>query len=185
MKLSVGALMRRVGVHLESITLDESAKVFSLDHAWSDKDTEVLQETIDLVYDRFLKLVSENRDIKEKKVRKIAGGRVWSGAQAKRLNLVDHLGGLDDCLAAVSKKTKLDKYNVIHRPIARSGLDLSDLLGSAGEEEIWSDVSAATIRILRQRGFSLNLVRLLLNDALTSNGKPTTWLLNPVELSIR
>ena len=185
MKLSIGALMRRVGVHLESITLDESAEAFSLDHAWTDRDNEVLQSVIDSVYDRFLELVSENRGIKQKKLRTIAGGRVWSGSQAKELKLIDHLGGLDDCLAAVAKKSRLDDYNLIHRPITRSGLDLSELLGSSGEEEIWSDVSPATIRILKQRGFSLNLIRLLLNDAIMSNGRPTTWLLNPVELSIR
>lgn len=185
MKLSVGALMRRVGVNLESITLDDSANLFSLNHAWTDKDNELLQETIDLFYDRFLKLVGESRGIKEKKLRKIAGGRVWSGEQAKKLQLVDHLGGLDDCLAAVSKKTKLEDYNIIHRPVPRSGLDLSELLGAGGEEEIWSEVPAATLRLLRQRGFSLNVLRVLLADALKSNGKPTTWALAPVEFSIQ
>ena len=69
-----------------------------------EKDNAALQETIDFFYDRFLSLVSEARGIKLKKLRKLAGGRVWSGAQAKKNKLVDHLGGVDDCLAAVAKK---------------------------------------------------------------------------------
>lgn len=185
MKLSAGALMRRVGVHMEAITLDDSAAIFAMDRPWSDQDNESLQEMIDFIYDRFLSLVSEARGIKVKKLRKLAGGRVWSGMQAKQNKLVDQLGGVDDCLDAVAKKSKLDDYYVIHRPVARTGLDLSDLLGSGGEEEIWSGVSKTALSLLKQRGISLEITRLLLQDGLTNQGKPTVWALTPVEFSIR
>ena len=141
---------------------------------------------IDHIYDRFLKLVSDARDIKLKKVKEIAGGRVWSGEQAKRLKLVDHLGGVDDCLAAVAKKAKLDNdFNVIHRPTAKSGVDLSELFGSQGEEEIWSGVSKAAVQLLQKRGLTLETTRLLLNDSLNNRGAPTIWLMNGQEFSIR
>lgn len=185
MKLSAGALMRRVGVHMEAITLDDSAAIFALDRPWSDQDNASLQETIDFIYDRFLNLVSESRGLKVKKLRKLAGGRVWSGVQAKQNKLVDHLGGVDDCLAAVAKKAKLDDYYTIHRPIARTGLDLSELLGSGGEEEIWSGISKTALGLLKQRGISLETTRMLLMDGLTNQGKPTVWALSPVEFSIR
>ena len=66
MKLSAGALMRRIGVHLESMTLDDSAGVFALDRVWSDTDLETLQGHIDMVYDRFLELVADARGMKKK-----------------------------------------------------------------------------------------------------------------------
>lgn len=186
LKLSAGALMRRVGVHLESITLDDSAGLFALDRSWSDADTEMLQGTIDLVYDRFLDLVGDARGIQRKRLEKLAGGRVWSGDQAKRHKLVDHIGGLDDCLALLGKKTKLgNEYNVIHRPVPRTGLDLSELLGTGGEEEIWSGLSQAGLRLLLQRGQSLRLTKMLLEDGISNRGRPTTWLLSPVEISVR
>lgn len=184
MKLSAGALLRRIGIQMESIMLDESAGAFSLDRPWDDDDNERLQKTIDVVYDRFIELASDARNIKEKKLRKLAGGRVWSGAQAKELKLVDAIGGVDDCLAVVAKKAKLDDYNVVHRPVARSGLDLSELFASGGEEQIWENLPATTMQILKKRGFSFSLTRMLLNDALRKSGKPTVWLMNPVELSI-
>ena len=186
MKLSAGALLRRVGVHLESITLDDSAGVFSLDRQWSDKDNEMLQETIDLFYDRFLELVGDSRGMKIEKLRKLAGVRVWSGSQAKRNGLVDELGGLDDCLALIAKKAKLgDDYHVVHRPIPRSGLDLSELFSTGGEEEIWGGgVSKVALGLLQQRGISLHLTKMLLTDGFTSSGKPTVWLMNPCEFSI-
>ena len=184
LKFSAGALMRRVGIHLETITLDDSAGLFSLDRVWTDEDQKRMQGTIDMFYDRFLDLVGDARGIKAEKLEKLAGGRVWSGAQAKRHGLVDRIGGLDDCLAAVVKKAKLDDYQVIHRPVIRPGLDLSELLGADGEEEIWSGFSKLAIRVLKQRGFSLQLTRLLLEDGMQRTGKPTVWLLTPGEFSI-
>ena len=185
MKLSAGALMRRVGVNMEAITLDDSAAIFAMDRPWNESDNESLQEMIDFIYDKFLALVSDARGIKLKKLRKLAGGRVWSGTQAKQNKLVDQLGGVDDCVAFLAKKAKLEDYKVIHRPIARSGLDLSDLLSSGGEEEIWSGISKATLQLLERRGLSLETTRLLLRDGLTNDGLPTVWALSPIEFSIR
>lgn len=184
MKLSAGALLRRVGVHLEAITLDDSAGLFSLDRTWSDEDNEMLQGTIDLVYDRFLDLVSDARGMEVDELKAIAGGRVWSGSQAKRRGLVDELGGLDDCLTVVAKQAKLDDYKVAHRPIPRSGLDLSELFSSGGEEEIWGGVSQVALRLLQQRGISLQMTEMLLTDGFTNTGKPTVWLMNPCEFTI-
>jgi|GEM_PF-105911 len=185
MKLSAGALMRRVGVNMEAITLDDSAAIFAMDRPWNDKDNESLQGMIDFIYDKFLALVSDARGIKLKRLRKLAGGRVWSGTQAKQNKLVDQLGGVDDCLAFLAKKAKLEDYKVIHRPVSRSGLDLSDLLSSGGEEEIWSGLSKATLQLLERRGLSLETTRLLLQDGLTNDGLPTVWAISPIEFSIR
>lgn len=185
LKFSAGALLRRVGVHLESITLDDSAGVFSLDRPWSDRDNAMLQGTVDMAYRRFLNLVHVSRGIELETLEQIAGGRVWSGEQAKQHALVDQLGGLDDCLAAVAKKAKLEDYHVVHRPIPRIGIDLSELFGSGGEEEIWSGVPGIVTRVLQQRGLSLEVTKMLLNEHVTKAGKPTMWLLDPLQFSIR
>ena len=186
MKLSLGSLMRRVGVHLESITLDDSAAAFFPDRPWSEDESELLQQSIDMVYDRFLKLASKARGMERERLEDLAGGRVWSGTQAKRLKLVDNLGGVDDCLAVVAKKADLDEYDVIHRPVTSSGLDLSDLLGQGGGDEIWERIPATAISLLKQRGFKLETTRTLLDDGLKNLGsRPTIWLLNPIEISIR
>lgn len=185
MKLSAGALMRRIGVQLEAITLDDAAATFSLDRPWSETDSKTLQKTIDMFYGRFLKLVGKSRGMSLEKVEKLAGGRVWSGTQAKRHKLVDEVGGLDDCVAAVAKKAKLDDFHLVHRPVPRIGLNLADLLGQGGEEEILTNVPATALQLLRQRGLSLDVTRTLLRDALSRQGRPTVWLLNPIEVSIR
>jgi protease-4 len=187
MKLSFGSLMKRVGVHVEAITLDDSAAFFAMDRAWTDDDVAKLQTSIDQVYTRFLKLVSESRGKSVEEIEKLAGGRVWSGAQARDLGLVDVIGGLDDCLAAVAKKTGLEKYKVLHRPKVSAGLNLGELLGGGDEDNIFaSGISTQAVRLLQQRGLQIHTTQTLLRDAATRvNQRPTLWLLNPAEMSIR
>lgn len=184
LKLSFGQLMRRVGVQQEMITLDESAAAFSPDRPWSDEDVELLQGSIDHVYSRFLKLVSKSRGIPVKKVRPMAGGRVWSGTQAKRLGLVDEIGGLDDCLEVVAKLADLDEWHVIHRPKSSQGVDLSTLFGS--DDEIFNRFFPVSAIKLLDRNIGGDVSRMILHDAIdTSGSRPTIWLLNDAAIRVR
>lgn len=187
MKLSFGSLIKRIGLHFENITLDESANAFSPDRTWTEEDEKALQGTIDEVYTKFLKLVSESRGIKVEKLEDLAGGRVWSGTQAKRAGLVDEIGGLDDCLAVVAKKAGLEKYNVVHRPNVSGGLDLSSILGESDDEEVrLMGISSDALRLLRQRGVSSNVLDCLLRDAMQNiSGRPTIWAIGPAEIHVK
>ena len=194
MKLSGGALMRRIGLHTENIQLDESASLFSLDRGFTEGETDVMQKSIDSVYGRFLKLVSGARKIPVEKLRTLAGGRVWSGSQAIQKKLVDQIGGVDDCVRYIAKKAALgDKYKVTHRPITKSGLDLSSLLGGEDEDIISIDrlgarllqANSTTLRLLRKQGLNTDTLQLLINDSLETHQKPTAWLMDPSCLSIR
>ena len=185
MKLSFGSLMRRVGLSFETISLDDSAAAFSMDRPWGDGDVATLKKSIDMVYKRFLKLVSKSRKMSVDKVEPLAGGRVWSGTQAKRIGLVDEIGGLDDCLAMVAKKAKLDKYKTTHLPTGGSGISLLELLGEPDSDEISENVRKLS-KILRRQGFALSPTQTLVKDGIEhSSGMPTIWLLNPAEFSIR
>ncbi|MDG2221721.1 MAG: signal peptide peptidase SppA [Rubripirellula sp.] len=194
MKLSGGALMRRIGLHTENIQLDESASLFSLDRGFTEDEIKAMQKSIDSVYGRFLKLVSGARKIPVEKLRMLAGGRVWSGSQAVRRKLVDQIGGVDDCIRHIAKKAELgDEYKVTHRPITKSGLDLSSLLGGEDEDIISIDrlggkllqANSVTLRLLRTQGLNTDTLQLLINDSLETHQKPTAWLMAPSSLSIR
>ena len=194
MKLSGGALMRRVGLHTENIHLDESASLFSLDRGFTEDETREMQKSIDSVYGRFLKLVSGARKIPVQKLRTLAGGRVWSGSQAVRNKLVDQIGGVDDCIQHIAKKAGLgDEYKVTHRPVTKSGLDLSSFLGGEDEDIISIDgpvasmlqMNSTALRLLERQGLNMKTLQLLINDSLQTRQKPTVWLMEPSSLSIR
>jgi protease-4 len=96
--------------------------------------SEALQQMIEQGYRDFLARVAESRGMTTEEVDAVAQGRVWSGADAYELGLVDNLGNLDDAIAAAAELAGLgDDYSVSyieHEPKFRERL-LSDLMGSA------------------------------------------------------
>jgi protease-4 len=193
MKLSGGALARRLGVHIESVTLDSAAGMNALSHAWTEEETEMMQKFIGTIYDKFLQIASSSRNIPVETLKSLAGGRVWSGEQAKANRLVDQLGGLDDALAMVAKNAKLDKYKVVHRPEATGGLDLGSLLGGREEDadilassELLSGLESKLCEMLKAQGFRGDATRLLLRSMdLSGKQSPKAWALLGEELKIR
>jgi protease-4 len=85
-------------------------------------------------YRDFLARVAESRGMTTEEVDAVAQGRVWSGADAYEVGLVDNLGDLDDAIAAVAELAGLgDDYAVSYieqEPELMERL-LSDLMGSA------------------------------------------------------
>lgn len=66
-----------------------------------------IQKVVDSIYERFITKVSESRKLQKSKVAEIAQGRVWSGSEAKKLGLVDDIGGLENAIAAAAQKAEL------------------------------------------------------------------------------
>lgn len=79
----------------------------------------VLQQTLENGYDRFITLVAESRDMSPDEVDAIARGRVWSGQDALAIGLVDSLGSLDDAVASAAALAGLDDYGtrLIEKPL--------------------------------------------------------------------
>ncbi len=79
----------------------------------SEQTKDILQQSIDYEYQRFIGHVAKSRKQDVAAIDAIAQGRVWSGADAKRLGLVDQLGGYQDAIELAAKLAKLGKdYDV-------------------------------------------------------------------------
>ena len=74
---------------------------------------EALQLSTEHTYRRFLEIVGGARKMETGAVDKIAQGRVWSGQEAVRLGLVDHVGGLDAAMASAASRANLKGYTAI------------------------------------------------------------------------
>ncbi|HIF9056662.1 TPA: signal peptide peptidase SppA [Photobacterium damselae] len=73
---------------------------------------EIFQLGVDHGYQRFIGLVSKYRHMSLAQVDKIAQGRVWTGADAKRLGLVDELGDFDTAISAAVDLAKINDYQI-------------------------------------------------------------------------
>lgn len=94
-----------------------------------------IQRHIDSIYIDFKSKVSEGRNLSMDRVEEIAQGRVWTGQEALKLDLVDKMGNLEDAIASASNILGVDDYNVVYYPKVKKPLDkiLEDLTGAKSE----------------------------------------------------
>lgn len=75
-----------------------------------------LQRNVERGYDLFVKRCADGRGMSEEAIRQVAEGRVWTGAMAKELGLVDQLGGMKEAIKAASEKAGLTDYTIAYYP---------------------------------------------------------------------
>jgi protease IV len=107
--------LERAGVHFDGVGTTALSGEFSPVRPMSDATKDILQQSIDHEYQRSITHVASARKQDVAAVDAIAQGRVWSGADAKRLGLVDQLGGYGDAIKLAAKLANLGKaYDVEH-----------------------------------------------------------------------
>ena len=84
---------------------------------------DLMQQSVENGYDRFLSVVSEGRGVDKAYVDSIGQGRVWIGERAKALRLVDNLGDFDDAVASAAALAGLEEYDVVTMEEEQSPFD--------------------------------------------------------------
>jgi len=106
-------LAKYLGVRVDGVGTTSLAGTLRLDRALDPAVGDAIQSMIDGGYEDFLEIVSKGRKMPPEAVDRVARGRVWSGAKALELGLVDKLGGLDDAIEAAAARADLgDDYAV-------------------------------------------------------------------------
>lgn len=110
----------QLGIYSDGVGTTKVADAFNITRPMNPVAARAIQQTIEHGYRQFLDIVASGRSMPSQQVADIAQGRVWSGIEAKRLNLVDQLGGLQDAVAAAAQLAALDDYEsrVIETPLS-------------------------------------------------------------------
>jgi protease-4 len=113
LKLVTGGLQEWGGMKTEVVARGKNSGVNSSTFPWSDSERQVMTEVIEDVYDMFLTKALDGRKRAGKSMTRdelvrLAGGRVWTGRQARANGLVDELGTLDDAVAGAKDLAGLD-----------------------------------------------------------------------------
>jgi protease-4 len=96
-----------LGVTSDTVKTGQLADMLTATRPKTDAELAVFQKLVDWIYDEFTAKVAESRKIDKAKVLEIAQGRVWSGAEAKKLGLVDEIGGLGKAITYAAEKAGL------------------------------------------------------------------------------
>lgn len=106
--------LRKLGIHNDGIGTTELSDALNPMRPMNSDTAFVLQSTVEGIYQRFLKTVAEARDLSEAQVDAIGQGRVWSGAKAREIGLVDKLGTLNDTIVAAAEFAELKEWEIKH-----------------------------------------------------------------------
>lgn len=109
---SFARALGELGIHNDGVATTRSAGGLDPSRELSPQMRKVMELANAYTYRRFMEIVAEGRGMPVERVAELAEGRVWTGAQAEANGLVDHLGNLDDAVAAAARLATLDTWRL-------------------------------------------------------------------------
>ena len=106
-------------VGVNSVSSNKHGDMMSLTRPFTKEEYAYIQRSIEAIYERFVGIVAQAREMTPKQVDDIAQGRVWAGSDALEIGLVDEIGTLEDALAfaAISAgDADIKAWNVVEYP---------------------------------------------------------------------
>ena len=141
----------KLGVTMDTVRTTEMAMLSQPNtfFKYGEKESELIQESVEDVYEVFKQRVSDGRGISTDSVHAVAQGRVWLGKKALEIGLVDELGGLEEAIAYVAKSANLEEgdYRTVSYPKTKSFQER--LMASFGQDSN-DEEKAAVMNQLQQ-----------------------------------
>jgi protease-4 len=109
---TIDQTLSKIGVSVDGLGTTPLAGALSIDRPLSTEATELIQSQIDRGYQQFVDRVASGRRETPQQIDAIGQGRVWAGADARRIGLVDHLGTMQDAVKAAARLAKVTSYRV-------------------------------------------------------------------------
>ncbi len=129
-------LFDKLGINMQVFISGKHKDMYGGFRDLTPEEKVIMQDMTDQLYNQFVQVVAQGRNLSEDKVRELATGQLYTGIQAKELGLVDELGGLQTAIDSAASLAGISKPEVeYYRPQAPSILD--SLLGMG-----WQKVSS-------------------------------------------
>ena len=109
-------LTDKLGLHFDMVKTNKFADMGTLARPFNSDERAAMQNYINNGYKLFVKRCADGRGMSVEAIEKIAEGRVWTGATAKELGLVDELGGLDKAIEIAAQKAEVEAYSLLTYP---------------------------------------------------------------------
>ena len=148
--------LARVGVQRESVAEGRYADMFSTQRPFDEHEWQRLEGWLDRVYADFTAKAAEDRGMAVDRLREIARGRVWTGADAMEIGLVDQLGGLAEAITVACARAGVDRSEVDVRTLPHAG-PVERLLPAANSDAPAAAVFGDGMPLLDQAIAALNL----------------------------
>lgn len=112
-----GLFNKKLGINIDNVMTNKNSNFIDVMQPLSPFQLAKLNEVVSKIYTDFTELVARTRNLDISYVDSIAKGRVWAGADAKGLGLIDEFGGIEDAIAYAAEKAELgDNYRISTYP---------------------------------------------------------------------
>jgi protease IV len=101
----------KLGITFDRVQTNEHA-IITLNKKLSEDELLIVQEEVDAIYDDFISKVAEGRGMKKSMVDSIGQGRVWAGADAIEIGLVDEFGGIYDAINYAAEQASISADSI-------------------------------------------------------------------------
>lgn len=139
--------LTKLGVHTDGVGTGPYSDAFDVTRPMTPELKQMFQLSVDNLYASFVDKVAMHRHMKSAAVEAIAQGEVWTGADAKRLGLVDKFGGLEEAEAAAAKMADLGPNYVVtylEKPLSFTDRFLMDLSENSNQSRFSALTQLAT-----------------------------------------
>ena len=135
-------MKNKLGITTDRVKTNQYADLASPTRALSESERNIIQDQVEMIYDKFITHVAEGRNMSKEEVDAIGQGRVWTGKDALALGLIDVLGGMEDAIAIAADMAKLESYRITKLPIEKNPLEkiLEDLTGQVKSRVIKNEL---------------------------------------------
>lgn len=113
---NMNQLSKNIGINAEQVKTHTNASGYSIFEPMDENFKGYVLESIEKTYATFLKRVAKGRNMSTAQVDAMAQGRVWTGMDAKKLGLVDEIGGLEAAIKYAAKLGKTTSYRTENFP---------------------------------------------------------------------
>jgi len=123
--VNVQQLANNLGFTFDTVQTGKLSGLLTISRPKTDEELAVFQHMVDWVYDQFTDKVAASRKLDKAKVLEIAQGRVWSGAEAKKIGLVDEIGDLRAAILYAAAKAGVGpRFRLVEYPRPRELKDV-------------------------------------------------------------
>ena len=113
-------MKNKLGITTDRVKTNQFADLASPTRALNESERAIIQNQVEMIYDKFITHVAEGRNMTKEEVDSIGQGRVWTGKDAVNLGLVDVLGGMEDAISIAADMAKLESYRITKLPIEKN-----------------------------------------------------------------
>ena len=115
-KLDLSGLYDKIGLSTTTFARGKNADIYSDTHSWDERQQKLIRTYMKSTYEQFTDRVMSTRGGKIKDIDQVAKGRIFLAKDAKKLGMVDELGGIDKAIALAAERAGMDEYDTVVLP---------------------------------------------------------------------